>query len=224
MSSAPQVFNAAYINALRQGDPATETHFVNYFGPILLRKLRRNLRTQNLVEDLRQETFLRVLVAVRSGHSIRKPERFEIYVLSVCNHVLQEQWRKQRQAAVLQPLDIDVPGDYPSAYALVLAQETKIKVRKVLSRLDESKQGILQAILMDEQNKDDICRRYGVNRNYLRILLHRAKKEFAKRAGKNSPSVLQYLPARIQQVDKNQSPCIAALLARSVALAVRRAA
>src|SRR5581483_5362903 len=197
MSPAPQVFNAAYINALRKCDPATETHFVNHFSPILLRKLRRSLRTPCLAEDLRQETFLRVLMAVRSCRGIRKPERFEIYVLGVCSHVLHEHWRKQRRAAFMQPLDMDVPGDFPSAYALVLAQETKNGVRQVLSRLSKNEKGILQAVVMDEQNKDDICRRYRVNRNYLRLLLYRAKKEFVKRGGKSLPSAARPLPARI---------------------------
>ncbi|HKR94015.1 MAG TPA: hypothetical protein VJW55_01555, partial [Candidatus Angelobacter sp.] len=88
--------------------------------------------------------------------------------------------------------------------------------------LGESGQGILQSLLMDERNKEDICRHYRVNRSYLRVLLYRAKKEFAKQAGKNLPPAVQHLPTRIQQVDKNQCatpPAIAALLARPVALA-----
>src|SRR5262249_3970697 len=165
MPSAPHVFNAAYLDALRQGDPETEAHFVNYFSPILQRKLRRSLSTADQLEDLRQETFLRVLTAVRSGRGIRKPERFEIYVLGVCSHVLHESWRQRRRAAALQPLNIDLPGDLPSAYSLVLAEETRRDVRRVFSRLEADTQGLLQAVLIDEQNKDEICRRYGVNRN-----------------------------------------------------------
>lgn len=219
MSSAPQAFNAAYIDALRRRDPATEAHFVDHFSPILVRKLRRSVRKPDLVEDLRQETFLRVLAAVRSGRGIRKPERFEIYVFGVCSHVLHESWRARRREAAHQPLDIELPGDLPSAYALVLAQETRNGVRQVLSRLDESQQGILHALLMDDQNKDEICRRYGVNRNYLRLLLYRAKKDFKKRAEKN---MLRLHEPRMPRVDKNQcaAPAVAgALPARPLALA-----
>ena len=78
-------------------------------------------------------------------------------------------------------------ADFPSAYALVLAQETGVSVRRVLSRLEESEQGILQAVLIDELNKDEICDRFGVSRSYLRVLLHRAKKRFRNRAGKDMP-------------------------------------
>lgn len=214
MSSAPHLFNAAYLDALRKGDPVTEAHFVNYFSPILLRKLRRSLHIADLAEDLRQETFLRVLTAIRSGRAIRKPERFEIYVLGVCSHVLHESWRERRRAAALQPLDIDLPGDLPSAYTLVLAQETRRNVRRVLSRLETDTQGLLQAVLMDEQNKDEICRRYGVNRNYLRLLLHRAKKEFRNRAGKSLPEVTRHAPARrMPRREKSQCAAPAAITA-----------
>jgi RNA polymerase sigma-70 factor (ECF subfamily) len=227
MSSAPQVFNAAYINALRQGDPETEAHFVNYFSPILMRKLRRNLRSTDRAEDLRQETFLRVLAAVRSGRNVRKPERFDIYVMGVCTHVLHESWRQERRSAVLQPLDVDLPGDFPSAYALLLAQETRRDVKRVLSRLDKSEQSILQDVLMDELEKDDVCRRYGVNRNYLRVLLYRAKKEFRNRAGKTLPTATRRLSARMPRREKSQCAtpaAITALLARPLARAAAAAA
>ena len=69
-------FNATYVHSLRQRDPATEEHFVSHFSPMLLRKLRKHLRSTELAHDLRQETFLRVLTFLRSNHSIREPERF----------------------------------------------------------------------------------------------------------------------------------------------------
>ncbi len=226
MSSAPPIFNSAYINGLRRGDPETEAHFVDHFSPILLRKLRRNLRSMDQAEDLRQETFLRVLAAVRSGRSIRKPERFEIYVLGVCNHVLHESWREQRRCAVLQPLDVDLPGDLPSAYALVLETETRRDVQRLLSQLDKNEQSILHDVLMDEQEKEEVCRRYGVNRNYLRVLLYRAKKEFRNRARKSLPAARR-LPARMPRRDKSQCAtpaAITALLARSFKYATDAAA
>jgi RNA polymerase sigma-70 factor (ECF subfamily) len=225
MSPASQVFNDAYLDALRRGDPATEAHFVTHFSPILRRKLRRGLRNADQVEDLCQETFLRVLTTIRSGRGIRKPERFQIYVLGVCSHVLHESWRRYRREAGLQPLDIDLPGDSPSAYALVLAEETRRGVRNVLARLKEDDQDLLQAVLLDEQDKDDICRRYGVNRNYLRLLLYRAKQEFRNRAGKSLPAAARRLPVRRtprrEKIRCATPVAITALLAHSLPFVVR---
>jgi len=170
-------FNAMYVHSLRQGDPTTEEHFVSHFSPILLKKLRRKLRSTELAHDLRQETFLRVLTVLRSDHGVRHPERFEIFVLGVCNNVLHETYRQQKPLVQMEP-EFDLASDAPSPYACALAGETGNYVRKVLSRLDPHVRAILQAALLEEQNRDEICLRFGINRTYLRLLIYRAKKEF----------------------------------------------
>lgn len=186
MFSSRQAFNSEYVKALRQGDPAVEAHFVDHFSPILLRTLRRKVRSADQVRDLRQETFLRVLAAIRTGRGVQKPERFEIFVISVCNNIVRESYREQRRSVPLDDLESEPVADFPSPFAVVLAEETRGHVRRTLSRLELSEQEILEAMFLDEQNKDEICRRLGISRSYLRVLLHRAKKQFGLRAAKAS--------------------------------------
>jgi RNA polymerase sigma-70 factor (ECF subfamily) len=50
---------------LKDGDPETERHFTTYFGDLLLIKLRARLRNTQTIEDIRQETFLRVLSTLK---------------------------------------------------------------------------------------------------------------------------------------------------------------
>lgn len=185
MLSDPQPFDSGYLDALRQRDPVTEAHFVDHFSPILLRVLRRKVHSVDQAKEVRQETFLRVLAAVRSGRRVRKPERFEVFVISVCNNIVRETYREQRRSVALSTLATEPVVDFPSAYALVLAEEICCNVRRMLSQLDVSEQGILQAMLLDEQNKDEICHRLGVSRSYLRVLLCRAKKQFRIRMEKD---------------------------------------
>jgi len=175
------MFNSGYVNALRHGDPEVEAHFVDHFNPILLQKLKRKVRCADQARELRQETFLRVLEAVRSGSVVREPERFEGFVAGVCNNIVHELYREQRRSVALSTLKNEPEVDYPSAYKLVLAEETRGKVRRILSELNHSERAILEAIL-DEKNKDEICRQLGVTRAYLRVLLFRAKKRFRIRA------------------------------------------
>jgi RNA polymerase sigma-70 factor (ECF subfamily) len=186
MFSAPQVFDSRYVNALRQGDPIVEAHFVDHFSPILLRTLLWKVRSADRAKDLRQEVFLRVLAAVRSGDGILRPERFEAFVIGVCNNIVRESYRQQRQFVDLSIVKKEPMADFPSAYALVLAQEIRTKVRGILSELNGTEQTILEAILLDEQDKDETCRRLGISRGYLRVLLHRAKRQFFIRAQKDA--------------------------------------
>jgi RNA polymerase sigma-70 factor (ECF subfamily) len=37
---------------------------------------------------------------------------------------------------------------------------------------------LLKAIFLDERDRDEVCQEFGVDRDYLRVLLHRAKQEF----------------------------------------------
>src|SRR6202008_1838581 len=68
-------FDAGYVRRLTEGDAETERHFVCYFSPLLLIKLRQRLRSHEQLEDLRQEVFLRVFRSLRQGTGLHCPER-----------------------------------------------------------------------------------------------------------------------------------------------------
>ena len=58
-------FDEVYLRRLAAGDAAVERHFSSYFGELLSLKLRVRIRSYQLIEDIRQETLLRVLQTVR---------------------------------------------------------------------------------------------------------------------------------------------------------------
>jgi len=51
---------------------------------------------------------------------------------------------------------------------------------------------LLHAIFLEEKGKDEICRDFGVDREYLRVLLHRAKERFRSSFKESLP----HLPGR----------------------------
>ena len=57
-------FDEAYLKRLRERDFPTEQHFVAYFRKLLVIKLRSRLRGSQAVDDIAQETFLRVFKAM----------------------------------------------------------------------------------------------------------------------------------------------------------------
>ena len=48
----------------------------------------------------------------------------------------------------------------------------------VLGELNARDQRMLRLVFLEEADKDDVCREFGVDRQYLRVLLHRAKNAF----------------------------------------------
>ena len=170
-------FDESYLQRLRGGDFPTEQHFVYYFGQLLLIKLRSRLRSSQAVDDIRQETFMRVLKAVRTG-GIRSAEALGSFVNSICNNVLQEHYRSSARAVPqdenpLDPRDTSIDLD-----GMLVAKQTREQVRHTLSKLSEKDRRLLRAIFFEQKNKDEICVDFGVDRDYLRVLLHRAKRSF----------------------------------------------
>ena len=77
------------------------------------------------------------------------------------------------------------------ALDLVSAKQIKQKVREILERLPLRDRSLLKAVFLDERDRDEVCREFGVEREYLRVLLHRAKQEFkveyVRRLGSPTP-------------------------------------
>jgi RNA polymerase sigma-70 factor (ECF subfamily) len=171
-------FDESYLQRLRDRDQVTERHFIAYFTKLLLIKLRSRLRSSQAVEDIRQETFVRVFKAVRSEGSIRQPERLGAFVNSICNNVLQEHFRSSTRMAPLDEDSPDPPDPALDMDEMLVSRQTNEQVRRILAQLPEKDRQLLRALFMEEQDKDDVCRQFGVNRTYLRVLLHRAKQTF----------------------------------------------
>jgi len=171
-------FDEAYLGRLREGHPSTESHFVAYFSELLQLKLRARHLAPDAVEELRQETFARVIRSIRTDGGLREANRLGAFVNSVCNNVLMEHYRSGRKAMPLEPGHLEIQDKVINVENLVIAEETRGAVHKVLEQMSERDQILLRAIFLEEQSKDEVCRRFGLRRDYLRVLIHRAKEKF----------------------------------------------
>ncbi|MGA2352457.1 MAG: sigma-70 family RNA polymerase sigma factor [Terracidiphilus sp.] len=187
-----QSFDAVYVENLRACEPQTQEHFVGYFSELLQLKLRSRLQSPQAIEDVCQETFARVFSVLRKEGGVRQPERLGALVNTVCNHVLFEHYRS---ASGSESLDVEGRPEPPAKGAntleIVAARQMREKVREILLDLAPRDRSLLKAVFLDERDRDEVCRELGVDRDYLRVLLHRAKQEFktefVKRMGDQVP-------------------------------------
>ncbi|MFZ1940028.1 MAG: sigma-70 family RNA polymerase sigma factor [Terracidiphilus sp.] len=174
-----QSFDATYVENLCAGDRQTQEHFVAYFSELLKLKLRSKLQSSHAIEDVCQETFARVFAVLHRDGGLRQPERLGAFVNTVCNNVLFEQYRSAGRSESLDAEGAPEPeAKGANALDLVSARQIKEKVREILLRLPPRDRSLLKAIFLDERDRDEVCRQFGVERDYLRVLLHRAKQEF----------------------------------------------
>lgn len=173
-------FDASYISKLGARDSGVEAHFAQYFSRFLAGSLRRRAASADRINDVRQETFARVLAAVHSDEGIRRPECFGAFVAAVCKNVLYESYRSDRYESMddLPPLLTD-PVYSPEA--IYTASESQRQVRQVLRHMQGEEGQLLRAVYLEERDRDEVCRELGISRGYLRVLLHRAKQQFRDR-------------------------------------------
>jgi RNA polymerase sigma-70 factor, ECF subfamily len=174
-----QKFDEAYIENLRNSDPETEQHFVKYFSELIHLKLRSRLSSHDAIEDVRQETFARIFVLLRGKEGVRNASALGALVNSICNHVLLEYYRlHSRNEAMDDASEIDIPAEGKGVLGEILTKDTQKNVRQILDKLSGRDRQLLKSIFLDERDKDEVCKEFGVDREYLRVLLHRAKLSF----------------------------------------------
>jgi len=188
-------FDQDYLQRLANRDTAVEHHFSSYFGDLLLLKLRTKVRSPQLIEDIRQETLLRVLRTVRDS-GIESPKRFGAFVCGVCNNVMMElvrtEMRHHNAASPLEQADDRVDLEAP-----LVTQQRRRQVDSLLEELPERDRALLRMLFLEERDKNEICKRLKVREDYLRVLMHRAKVRFRSMYSKRFSADL--LPALTQE-------------------------
>jgi RNA polymerase sigma-70 factor (ECF subfamily) len=185
-------FDQDYLRRLASADPIVEHHFSSYFGDLLVLKLRARIRSPQLIEDVRQETLLRVLRIVREGR-VEHPERFGAFVSGVCSNVLMEFLRGEmhRRGSVpeFEPADDRVDLEKP-----LVNQQRRRVVERVLEQMPGRDRELLRMFFLEERDKSELCKHFKVGEDYLRLLLHRAKSRFRAIHSKQTVAPMPSLP------------------------------
>jgi RNA polymerase sigma-70 factor, ECF subfamily len=171
-------FDKAYLERLRERDVPTEQHFVAYFSKLLFIKLRSRVHSPDSIDDIRQETFVRVFKTIQKEGGVHYPERLGAFVNSVCNNVLQEFFRSSGRNDLLETEAAEPPDQRVDLEGMLSSKQSRERIRAILAQLSEKDRQLLRAIFWEERDKDEICRDFGVDRDYLRVMLHRAKNSF----------------------------------------------
>lgn len=175
-----QPIDPDYVRRLAGRDPDTERHFTQYFGGLLRLKVRGRIRSWTLAEDIVQESLCRVLDLV-SHRGVASPERFGAFVSGVCSNVIREFLRKETGRTGEMPEGFDPVDGAVRPDQQVVTEENRRLVAETLSEMNAKDRALLRLVFFDEADKDDACEAMGTDRDYLRVLIHRAKIRFRDR-------------------------------------------
>jgi RNA polymerase sigma factor (sigma-70 family) len=171
------LFDEAYVRALQNQNPETENHFVAYFSRAIQAKLRSRLRYQDVVDDVSQETFKRLFTHFRSAKGLNNPASLPAFVHKVCDNVMYEHLRFHKRHEYFEENAPEPPDPAPDPEDLMVTSERREAVRKLLQLLPGKDQELLRRLL-EGQDRDAVCKALHVQRDYLRVLLHRALQRY----------------------------------------------
>lgn len=170
-------FDAEYVRRLCAGEAEVQEHFSIYFAERLRMKLRSGRYSRDETNDIIQDTFLRALDKLRSGE-LRKPGSLGAFVFGICKNICLERSRPKK----LEPLPHDYsPPSTDNPERDTLEAERARALRRTISEMPPKERGLLIAYFFDERSKPDICKEFGVTKDYLRVCLCRAKKSLKRR-------------------------------------------
>jgi RNA polymerase sigma factor (sigma-70 family) len=171
-------FDAEYLRNLKNGCSKTSEHFVEYFAAILTRKLRKYGISSASIDDICQETLVRVLAGLNGAHQLRRPECLGAFVVSVGKNVYHEfcrAGRRMSEAAANEDRFYDTALD-PERRAM--NSEVREQIEKTLQQLSPMDRQILVLALAEGRPRPDICRILNVKPANVPVRLHRAKARF----------------------------------------------
>ncbi len=132
----------------------------------------RESRSTHDAEDVRAETFLRVLQAIRNNQ-VRSKGSLPSFILGTTRNVLHELFHRRRQRGVTsQPEEAELPTPPPEE--LFLETEVRQAVEQTIARLKPRERVLLRLHFYEELPTDEIARRVGIAPQRVRLVKSRA--------------------------------------------------
>jgi len=176
------------IDGLRNGDEQAFEILVMKFGPRLLAKARRYLRSEDEARDVLQDAFL---CAVRSIGNFKGDSRLSTWLHRIIINCAFMYLRTKKRHSEKQDAEIDIDellprfdsagnwmdGDSRSMSAEVSFEmfETRAAVRRCIEQLPVAHRIVLILRDIDELDTEEVASLLGVTGNNVKVRLHRAR-------------------------------------------------
>jgi RNA polymerase sigma-70 factor, ECF subfamily len=172
------MFNREYVEALANQDPLVENDLIAAFTKPLKMKVRTYFSSPQAADDACQETMLRVFAYFRSGKTLRNPACLPGFIHSVCDKVIWEMIRAQKRERQASQSLLVLIDNRPDPENETIASECRQRVLRLLAELSNKDQELLWCVYLNEENRNTLCEKYHITRDYLRLLLYRARARF----------------------------------------------
>lgn len=168
--------DARIVDSIQRGEVRAETDLYERYGDRVYYLALQRLRSCHDAEDVRAETFLRVIESVRRGE-VRSPGSMPSFVLGVARNVILE---TLRQRSKLGPLEerLSDPIAGSDLDGLFLDVNVKRAIDITIRRLKPRERDFVRMHYYEELPKEEIARLTGIKEERVRLIKSRALKSF----------------------------------------------
>ena len=164
------------VAGIQTGHSESESAIYEKYSARVFYLALREARSQHDAEDVRAETFLRVLQAIRANQ-VRSAAALGSFILGVTRNVLRELYAKRRQMADAISAD-EAELAIPSHENVFFDQEVRTAIQKTIARLKPREQLVLRMLIYEELPSEEVARRLAIAPERLRLVKSRALKHF----------------------------------------------
>jgi len=164
------------VSSIRQGDSTAEAALYERYSSRVYFLALSELHSRDNAEDVRAETFLRVLQALRQGQ-LRSPDSLGSFIVGIALNVIREQIRQSYKTQSLDESELSMTGERSLESAFLDAEASRA-LDEAARELKPREREFLRLYYYEELPKDEIARVLGVKPERLRLIKSRALKSF----------------------------------------------
>lgn len=171
-------FNDDYVRCLRSRDSSIWEHFDEFFRPRIRAKFRAKFAWE-IADDLTGATMLAVIESVDRGEP-KDGACLAGYVFKICHNKMLEAWRTIGKEKLVDCDFESLVGNGKSPLQEWTGKEEAKKIQRVLGKLSKKDRDVLVGIHYYGQDRDEVCRKHGVKRDHLKMILFHARQRFQR--------------------------------------------
>jgi len=178
VTSAGSLPDSELANAIATGDDHAEALLYETYSKRVLYLALSERCSRTDAEDVRSETFLRVIQTLRAG-KLRKPESLSSFIVGIALNIIREHNRQRGAHDPLTESQHEIPHEGSPESAIVDREEARI-ILATAAQLNERDRNFLRMYYYEELPKPEIARALGIKEERLRLIKSRALKRFAE--------------------------------------------
>lgn len=167
---------------IQNGHAESEATLYEKYSPKVYYLALRESKSPQDAEDVRAETFLRVLQAIRRDQ-IRSAGSLPSFILGVTRNVLNELYARRRQVGEVVPPEA-AGLSAPSHERFFLDREVQLAIQRTIERLKPRERAVIRMCFYEELPTEEIARHAQIAPERVRLVKSRALKHFREIHGR----------------------------------------